>query len=93
MSRVSAGTCKTSPQIIEKQTGEEHTLPAQRSSIIIRNTDGRISDRAFHEEILSAVDDTPLRIRSAKRVMAKGFTRAEAETLFRVKLPPDNDTK
>lgn len=61
------------------------------SSVVIRYPDGSVSDRALHEEILAAVDDTPLRIRSAQRAMAMGMTRAEAETLFKVKLSRADD--
>ena len=66
-------------------------MPLKRSSIVIRHADGSVSYREIHEAILSAVDDTPLRIRSAQRMMRMGLTRAEVETVFKVKLPPDKD--
>ncbi len=41
---------------------------------------------------MSGVDDTPLRIMSAQRVISKlGFTREQAEELFSVKLPDDRE--
>lgn len=46
-----------------------------------------VSDAEFHEEILLGVDDSPLRILSARRVVAMGFTREQAEELFSAKLP------
>ena len=66
-------------------------MPVKKSAIVIRYADGSLSDRALHEGILSPIDDTPLRIRSAQRVMNMGFTRAEAESLFKVVLPRDDD--
>jgi hypothetical protein len=62
------------------------------SSIGYRNPDGTVSDSKLHEEIMSGVDDTPLRIMSAQRVISKlGFTREQAEELFSVKLPDDRE--
>jgi predicted transposase YbfD/YdcC len=60
------------------------------TTIGFRNSDGAISDAKFHEEIMRGVDDTPLRIMSALRVMAMGFTQAQAEKLFSVKLSDDD---
>ncbi len=51
-----------------------------------RSPDGTISDAEFHEEIMRGVDDTPLRIMSAQRVVAMEFTREQAEKVFSVKL-------
>jgi hypothetical protein len=53
------------------------------------NPDGTVSDAKFHEEIMAGVDDTPLRIMSARRAIGMGFTRKEAEELFSVTLPPE----
>ena len=66
-------------------------MASRPSSVAIRYPDGSVSDRELHEEILAAVDDKPLRIRSAQRAMAMGMTRAEAETLFKVKLSRADD--
>jgi hypothetical protein len=62
----------------------------QRTTAIgYRSSDGTISDAKFHEEIMRGVDDTSLRIMSAQRVIAMGFTQEEAEELFSVTLPDD----
>ena len=59
------------------------------TTIGYRRPDGTISDADLHEEIMRGVDDTQLRIMSARRVIAMGFTREQAEELFSVKLPDD----
>lgn len=53
-------------------------------------SDGTISDAEFFEEIMRGVDDTQLRIMSAQRVIAMGFTREQAEELFSVTLTDDS---
>lgn len=69
---------------------ESTAMKKQRHTTIgFRNSDGTISDEKFHEEIMRGVDDTSLRIMSAQRVIAMGFTREETEELFSVKLPDD----
>lgn len=51
---------------------------------------GGFSDAALHEEIMAGVDDTPLRVMSALKMVASGtLTREEAESVFSVKLPDD----
>lgn len=58
------------------------------SSIGYRRPDGTLSDASLHEEIMAGVDDTPLRVMSAQRMIANGvLTREEAEAAFDVKLP------
>lgn len=60
------------------------------SRVGYRNTDGTVSDAKLHEEIMAGVDDTPLRVMSALKMMAAGtLTREEAEAVFDVKLPDD----
>lgn len=60
------------------------------SSIGYRTPGGGISDAKIHEEIMAGVDDKPLRIMSAQRVISTmGYTREQAEELFSVKLPDD----
>ena len=59
---------------------------SRATAIGYRNPDGTISDAELFEEIMRGVDDTPLRIMSARRVVAMGFTREQAEELFSVKL-------
>ena len=59
------------------------------TTIGYRNPDGTIGDAEFHDEIMRGVDDTQLRIMSAQRVIAMGFTREQAEELFGVKLRDD----
>lgn len=52
-----------------------------------------MSDTKIHEEIMAGVDDTPLRIMSAQRVISTmGFTREQAEELFSVKLPDESES-
>jgi hypothetical protein len=65
---------------------------SRTTTIGYRNLDGTISDVEFHEEIMRGVDDTPLRIASAQRVVAMGFTREQAEELFSVKLPDSDES-
>lgn len=59
------------------------------SRIGYRNPDGTVSDAKLHEEIMAGVDDTPLRIMSAWRLVKLGMTRAQAEELMSVELPPE----
>lgn len=60
------------------------------TGIGFRSSDGTISDAILHEEIMRGVNDMPLRIMSAKRFLAMGGTREQAEKLFSVKLPDDH---
>lgn len=58
------------------------------SDIGYRRQSGAISDTRLHEEIMSGVDDTALRMRSAKRAIeTMGLTIEQAEKVFGVKLP------
>lgn len=58
------------------------------SRIGIRSVSGEISDEKLHAEIMDGVDDSALRLDSARRAMEKlGLTREQAETLFNVRLP------
>lgn len=60
------------------------------SAIGYRTPNGGLSDTKLHEEIMAGVDDTPLRVVSAQKMVAQGIlTREEAEKVFTVKLPPD----
>jgi hypothetical protein len=59
------------------------------SRIGYRNLDGTVSDNNLHEEIMAGIDDTPLRIMSARRLVAMGLTREVAEAALDVKLPDD----
>lgn len=55
-----------------------------------KTSSGGFSDAALHEEIMAGVDDTPLRVMSALKMIAAGtLTREEAESVFSVKLPVD----
>ncbi len=57
------------------------------SRIGFRKADGSVSDALFHEEIMKGIDDTALRIASARKAVATmGFTREIAEDIFGVKL-------
>lgn len=57
------------------------------SDIGYRNQSGVISDAQLHEEIMSGLDDTALRMRSAKRAIeTMGLTLEQAEKAFGVKL-------
>ena len=59
------------------------------SDIGHRSQSGVISDARLHEEIMSGVDDTALRLRSAKRAIeTMGLTIEQAERIFGVKLVP-----
>lgn len=59
------------------------------SDIGYRNQSGVISDAQLHEEIMSSVDDTALRLRSAKRAIETiGLTIEQAERIFGVRLVP-----
>jgi len=59
------------------------------SNIGHRSQSGVISDARLHEEIMSGVDDTALRLRSAKRAIeTMGLTIEQAERIFGVKLVP-----
>lgn len=50
------------------------------SAIGYRTPNGGISDTALHKEIMAGVDDTPLRVMSAQRMVAEGvLTREEAD--------------
>ena len=57
------------------------------SRVGYRTPNGGVSDAKLHEELMAGVDDTPLRIMSARRAVALGLTREEAEAVFSVKLP------
>ena len=60
------------------------------SSIGCRESDGSFTDARLHDEIMSGVDDAPLRVASAIRAMSKfGLTREQAEEVFHVVLPDD----
>lgn len=60
------------------------------SSIGYKTANGDILDTTFHEEFMTGVDDTVLRLMSARRAIAElGLTREEAEAVFGVQLPPD----
>lgn len=55
-----------------------------------KTASGGFSDAALHEEIMAGVDDTPLRLMSALKMVAAGtLTREEAEGVFSIKLPDD----
>jgi len=57
------------------------------SRIGIKSVSGEISDEKLHAEIMDGVDDSALRLASAKRAVEKlGFTREQAESLFNVRL-------
>ena len=61
------------------------------SSIGYKSASGEVSDTKLHEEIMAGVDDSALRLMSAKRVVEKlGMTQAEAEDLFSVTFPPQS---
>ena len=64
-------------------------MATSASKIGCRTPSGSISDAKLHEEIMAGVDDTPLRIMSARRAVALGLTREEAEAVFSVQLPDD----
>lgn len=73
-----------------QQSIESTPMKKRSTTIGYRNSDGTISDTRFHEEIMRGVDDSPLRIMSAQRVIAMGISREEAEELFSVKLLDDD---
>lgn len=60
------------------------------SMIGYRTPSGSISDAKLHDELMAGVDDTPLRIMSARRAIALGLTREESEGVFSVKLPDEH---
>ncbi len=60
------------------------------SKIGYRTPSGSISDAKLHDELMAGVDDTPLRVMSARRAVALGLTREEAEGVFSVKLPDEH---
>jgi hypothetical protein len=62
------------------------------SRIGYRNLDDTVSDNKLHEEIMADIDDTPLRIMSAQRLIAMGLTRETAEAALDVKLPDDPES-
>ncbi len=62
------------------------------SKIGYRTPSGSISDAKLHDELMAGVDDTPLRIMSARRAVALGLTREEAEAVFSVQLPDEQGT-
>lgn len=56
-------------------------------AIGVKDSSGRLTDVPLHEEILKGGDDSALRLRSAQKAVEKmGFTPAQAETLFNVKM-------
>jgi hypothetical protein len=55
-----------------------------------KTASGGFSDAALHEKIMAGVDDTPLRVMSALKMVASGtLTQEEAESVFSVKLSDD----
>ncbi len=60
------------------------------SRVGYRTPNGGVSDAKLHEELMAGVDDTPLRIMSARRAVALGLTREEAEAVFSVQLPDED---
>lgn len=67
-------------------TDAAHKKPP--SDIGHRSQSGVLSDARLHEEIMSGVNDTALRLRSAKRAIeTMGLTIEQAEKAFGVKLP------
>ena len=59
------------------------------SSIGYKSASGKVSDAKLHEEIMAGVDDSALRLMSARRAVEKlGMTQAEAEAVFGVTFPP-----
>lgn len=60
------------------------------SKIGYRTPSGSISDAKLHDELMAGVDDTPFRIMSARRAVALGLTREEAEAVFSVQLPSEH---
>lgn len=60
------------------------------SRIGYKSSSGELSDRNMHTEIMGNVDDSALRLTSAKRGIQKlGLTKEQAESLFKVKIPDD----
>lgn len=64
-------------------------MTSRPSRVGYRTPNGGVSDAKLHEELMAGVDDTPLRIMSARRAVALGLTREEAEAVFSVQLPDD----
>jgi hypothetical protein len=62
------------------------------SRIGYRNLDETVSDNKLHEEIMADIDDTPLRVMSARRLVAMGLTRETAEAALDVKLTDDPES-
>ncbi len=59
------------------------------SSIGYKAASGKVSDAKLHEEIMAEVDDSALRLMSARRAVEKlGMTQAEVEEVFGVTYPP-----
>lgn len=59
------------------------------SSIGYKSTSGNVSDAKLHEEIMAGVDDSALRLMSARRAVEKlGMSQVEAEEVFGVTFPP-----
>jgi endonuclease/exonuclease/phosphatase family metal-dependent hydrolase len=54
-----------------------------------RTASGGFSDIKFHEELMAGVDDTPLRLITAQKLVTRGeLSIKDAEEVFRVKFPP-----
>lgn len=74
-------------------TANEKMMALSPSKIGYRTPSGSISDAKLHDELMAGVDDTPLRIMSAQRAITQfGLTRAEAESVFDVKLPDGSES-
>ena len=59
------------------------------SSIGYKSASGKVSDAKLHDEIMAGVDDSALRLMSARRAVEKlGMTQAEAEEVFGVTFLP-----
>ena len=59
------------------------------SSIGYKSASGNLSDAKLHEEIMAGVDDSALRLMSARRAVEKlGMSQVEAEEVFGVTFPP-----
>ena len=59
------------------------------SSIGYKSAPGKVSDAKLHEEIMAGVDDSALRLMSARRAVEKlGMTQSEAEEVFGITFPP-----
>lgn len=59
------------------------------SSIGYKSASGNVSDAKLHEEIMAGVDDSALRLMSARRAVEKlGMSQVEAEEVLGVTFPP-----